>query len=82
LNIIAIHGVFYQGQRPMDDSAADWGIQYPYVNDPERQTWETYELFSHPSYALINADGSLERKSAGIVATSETEEWLLQQLDS
>jgi hypothetical protein len=64
----------------MDDAAQDWGIEYPYVNDPERQTWETYELFSHPSFALINADGSLRTKGAGIVATDSTVRWIEEQL--
>jgi hypothetical protein len=64
----------------MDESAEEWGISYPFVNDPERETWNQYELFSHPSYALINPDGSLERKSAGIVATDETRDWINRHL--
>lgn len=64
----------------MDEAAADWGIQYTHVNDSERQTWDAYELYSHPSYALINPDGSLHEKGAGIVATDSTIEWIEAQL--
>lgn len=64
----------------MDEAAADWGIEYPHVNDPERQTWERYELYSHPSYALINPDGSLHEKGAGVVATDSTVEWIESHL--
>jgi hypothetical protein len=65
----------------MDEAAEDWGITYPYVNDPELETWDIYELRSHPSYALINPDGSLERTGAGIVVTSDTEEWIAANID-
>jgi hypothetical protein len=68
--------MFYQGQRPMDDAADEWGINYPYVNDPQRQTWDTYGLTSHPSFALINPDGSLHDSGAGVVNTDSTVEWI------
>ena len=64
----------------MDVAAQEWGIEYAFANDPDLETWERYEFFSHPSFALINPDGSLERKSAGIVATSDTESWILDHL--
>ena len=80
LRIIAIHGEFYQGQVPMDDSAENWGIQYPYVNDPELETWDRYGLRSHPSYALINPDGSLHDSGAGRVESDSTIEWINEQL--
>jgi hypothetical protein len=80
LAIIGVHGVFYQGQRAMEDSAAEWGITYRVANDHNRDVWGAYELFAHPSYALINPDGSLERKAAGVVVTSDTEQWIQDRL--
>jgi hypothetical protein len=72
--------VFYNGQTPMDESAENWGIQYPYVNDPELETWSNYGLTAHPSYALINPDGSLHDSGAGVVDTGSTREWIEAEL--
>jgi hypothetical protein len=65
----------------MDDSAANWGIEYIHVNDPALETWAIYGLRSHPSYALINADGSLHESASGIVARGSTVEWIEAQLE-
>jgi hypothetical protein len=64
----------------MEQSASEWGITYPVANDVDREVWGAYELFTHPSYALINPDGSLERKAAGIVVTDDTEAWIRDRL--
>ncbi len=64
----------------MDDAAADWGIAYPHVNDPNLETWEAYGLTSHPSFALINPDGSLHDSGAGVVARDSNIAWIEAQL--
>ncbi len=64
----------------MDDSAENWGISYTYVNDPELETWEAYGLRSHPSYALINPDGSLHDSGAGRVESESTIDWIESHL--
>jgi hypothetical protein len=64
----------------MDDAANDWGITYPYVNDVELETWGAYGLNAHPSYALINPDGSLHDSGAGRVESDSTIEWIEAQL--
>lgn len=64
----------------MEDAAGEWGIEYTYVNDPELATWGEYGLTSHPSFALINADGSLHDSGAGVVNTDSTVEWIESQL--
>jgi hypothetical protein len=82
LRIIAIHGVFYSGQVPMDDAAENWGITYPHVNDVDLETWDAYGLTTHPSYALINRDGSLYDSGAGRVESERTLRWIEEQLAS
>jgi hypothetical protein len=64
----------------MDDAASEWGIIYPHVNDVDLETWGAYGLASHPSFALINPDGSLHDSGAGVVDTSSTREWIEEQL--
>ncbi|TVR75311.1 MAG: hypothetical protein EA415_04415 [Sphaerobacteraceae bacterium] len=64
----------------MDDAANNWGIQYTYVNDTGLETWEIYGLRSHPSYALINPDGSLHDSGAGRVESDSTIQWIEAQL--
>jgi hypothetical protein len=65
----------------MDEAASEWGIEYPHVNDPELETWALYGLTSHPSYALINPDGSLHDSGAGVVETDSTIEWIEAHVD-
>jgi hypothetical protein len=67
LTIIGIHGYGDLSPGYIDE----FGITYPIADDQDRDIWEAYGMQFHPSWALIDADGSLVQRQVGQVVTDD-----------
>jgi hypothetical protein len=63
---------------PLGDTVAELGITYAVAEDSDRDTWDAYGMVVYPSWAFIDADGSLAHRQAG-VATSDATLALIEQ---
>jgi hypothetical protein len=65
LTIIGIQGYGDLSQEYIDEH----GIEYPIADDHERDIWAAYGMQFHPSWAFIDASGSIVHRQVGKVIT-------------
>ncbi len=78
LKIIAI------AQQPvlgdLQGTISELGINYQVAEDDDRDTWDAYGIRAYPSWAFIDASGSLVHRQVGIVVVDQAVTLIEQSL--
>ena len=65
---------------PLGATIDQLGINYLVAEDSDRDTWDAYGMRFYPSWAFINADGSLGGRGVGKVTDGEAPALIQQAL--
>lgn len=68
LVVVGVHSPKYPGEQATEAVRAAilrYGINYPVVNDRERQFWQTYQAHTWPTLLLVNPEGRIVGRMCG-----------------
>jgi hypothetical protein len=65
---------------PLQGTIDELGINYLVAEDSDRDTWDAYGMRAYPSWAFINADGSLGGRGVGKVTDGDAPALIEQAL--
>ncbi len=74
--MIGVHGPEFGSAPPVAEGVKDYKINYPVVDDANKQVWKQYGIVGQPSWALIAKDGTLIKRQAGIVTKPEVKQMI------
>ena len=65
---------------PLGGTVNELGINYLVAEDGDMDTWQAYGMRFYPSWAFINADGSLGGRGVGKVTDGDAPDLIQQAL--